>query len=345
MPNFVYDNKLIQNKYESVLLTDLQDSDFLTVDESLTASAGDTVEIVTRTVSGSVEDVAMGAGNTADITVTGIIRPYKVKTKQGRFIYWDEEAEKDPQAVDAGIQGMAELARNAWVEEAFKEAGKAYSRNIAANSFTFDAFADAVALFGEKDTDLRALVNPKDVAKLRKSLKDDLKYSEDYARTGYVGLVCGVPIKRTAACPEGEILIMKKDAVTLFVKKNTVIEQDRDIDKRENKIITRKVGVCALTKENHVVRIAKGNQFAFSINTVNAGADRITATTTGEAGEYLSNTPCDIYLNGIYIGSDASNEEGMLVFLHKTTIKKGDVFTVVAKRDGEVPYVTSVTVS
>ena len=81
MPNYTYENKVIENKYNSVLLSDLQDSDFLTVDESLTNNAGDTVEIVTRSVNGFVEDVAMGEGNTRDIPVTATISPYKVKTK------------------------------------------------------------------------------------------------------------------------------------------------------------------------------------------------------------------------------------------------------------------------
>ena len=337
MPNYTYPNKLIENKYESVLLSDLQDSDFLTVDESLTASAGDTVEIVTRTVSGSMEDVAMGAGNTEDITVSATVASYKVKTKQGRFVYYDEEAKRDPACVDAGVQGMAELARNAWLEEAFNEYNKAYSKQVETATANFDAFADAVALFGEKDTDLRALVNPKDVATLRKTLKDDLKYSEDFARTGYIGLCCGVPIKRSSAVPVGEILIAQKDAVTLFIAKNTEIEQERDANLRKNSVFSRKQAICALTREDHVVRIANKTQetlqFENSTGGNIAGATKVFAqiNTTENAKKMKIAGICFINNKQVYAGMFKASGEDYSEFNVELDepLKKGDVVKVI----------------
>ena len=360
MPNYTYENKVIENKYNSVLISDLQDSDFLTVDESLTAAAGDTVEIVTRTVSGDMEDVAMGAGNTGDITVSATVAPYKVKTKQGRFVYYDEEAKRDPACVDAGVQGMAELARNAWLEDAFFEYSKAYSKQITTATANFDAFADAVALFGEKDTDLRALVNPKDVAKLRKTLKDDLKYSEDFARSGYIGLVCGVPIKRSAAVPAGEILIVQKDAVTLFVAKNTEIEQDRDANLRKNYVYSRKQAICALTREDHVVRIAEAvqdsNQIAF-----NAPNNSNSATDWNKAGSryvflnyfddpsHPAGATAQFFVNGklvyigktVYDGVDYNEAKAELT----EPLKKGDVVKGIIHFNGYASLATGFTVA
>lgn len=348
MPNYTYENKVIENKYNSVLISDLQDSEFLTVDESLTASAGDVVEIVTRTVAGNMEDVAMGAGNTTDIIVTGIVMPYKVKTKQGRFVYYDEQVQKDPDCVDAGVKGMAEVARNAWLEEAFNEYNKAYSKQvtITGNGATFDNFADAVALFGEKDTDLRALVNPADVATLRKTLKDDLKYSEDFARTGYVGLVCGVPIKRSAAVPAGEILIVKKDAVTLFVKKDTEIEQERDANLRKNSVYSRKVAVCALTDETHVVRIAQEDptlaQSSFNVATnVNPG-NGMKWINISDA-KWVSGIKYYAFVNGVFAGSADTVDEGSATI--DAEFKNGDTILVIRKRDGYKAASKTVTAS
>ena len=337
MPNYTYENKVIENKYNSVLISDLQDSDFLTVDESLTASAGDTVEIVTRTVAGNMEDVAMGAGNTGDITVSATVAPYKVKTKQGRFVYYDEEAKRDPACVDAGVQGMAEVARNAWLEDAFFEYSKAYSKQIETATANFDAFADAVALFGEKDTDLRALVNPSDVAKLRKTLKDDLKYSEDFARSGYIGLCCGVPIKRSSAVPAGEILIVQKDAVTLFIAKNSEIEQDRDANLRKNFVYSRKQAICALTREDHVVRIADKakNDVSFGSNQdANvAGKSKVVVTmSTLENAEKITVSGI-LYINNkqVYIGKFVPNGADFTDFIVKLEepLKSGDDIKVI----------------
>ena len=333
MPNYTYENKVIENKYNSVLISDLQDSDFLTVDESLTASAGDTVEIVTRTVSGTMQDVAMGAGNTTDITVTGIVMPYKVKTKQGRFVYYDEQVAKDPECVDAGVKGMAEVARNAWLDEAFEQYNKAYSKQVTATgtAATFDNFADAVALFGEKDTDLRALINPADVAGLRKSLKDDLKYSEDFARTGYVGLCSGVPIKRSAAVPAGEILIVKKDAVTLFVKKNTEIEQERDANLRKNSVYSRKVAVCALTDETHVVRIAQEDPTLAQSN-FNVTASAANGYISISDMKWAAGITYYAFVNGVFVGSVNTVDEGSANI--PAEFKQGDAILVIRKRDG-----------
>lgn len=337
MPNYTYPNKLIENKYESVLISDLQDSDFLTVDESLTNNAGDTVEIVTRSVEGDVEDVEIGGGNTEDITVTATVAPYRVKTKQGRFKYYDEEVQRDPMTVDAGIKGMAEVARNAWLKEAFGEYFKSYSKQIASSSIGFNDFADAVAMFGEKDADLRALVNPATVATLRKNLKDDLKYSEDFARNGYIGLVCGVPIMRSAAVPAGEVIICQKDAVTIFVKKNNEVEQERDANLRKNMVYTRKVAVVALTNESHVVRIAAPQATATTVTTYTKGARRVEGACSTGAVVY-------VYVNGVFSGYTEAIENAYSVGTQEP-LKTGDTVLVVGHKEGEVAKGVTVTVA
>lgn len=328
MPNGTYPNKLIENKYESVLMSDLQDSDFLTVDESLTNNAGDTVEIVTRSVRGGVEDVAMGAGNTRDITVKATISPYKVKTKQGRFAYYDEEVQRDPMIVDAGIKGMAEKARNAWLFEAFHEYEKAWHNQVESSSIGFNDFADAVSMFYEKDADLRALVNPKTVATLRKNLKDDLKYSEDFARSGYIGLCCGVPIMRSNAVPAGEVIICQKDAVTIFVKKNNEVEQERDANTRENRVFTRKVAVVALTNESHVARIAAAQATKTTVTAPKNGTKTITGACSTDASVYA-------YVNNVLVG-EAIAENNAYTITASETLKTGDLVWVVGHKNGEV---------
>lgn len=328
MPNYTYPNKLIENKYESVLVSDLQDSEFMTVDESLTNNAGDTVEIITRSVKGNVEDVAMGEGNTNDITVTATVAPYKVKTKQGRFTYYDEEAQRDPMIVDAGVKGMAEVARNAWLGEAFEEYFKAYSKQVASSSIGFNDFADAVALFGEKDTDLRALVHPNTVATLRKNLKDDLKYSEDFARSGYIGLCCGVPIKRSNSVPAGEVIICQKDAVTLFLKKANEVEQKRDANTRKNEVFTRKVAVVALTNESHVVRIAATQATATTVTTYTKGTKTVAGACSTGATVY-------VYVNGVLVGSGEAVSNAYSITVPEN-LNTGDTVLVVGHKAGEV---------
>ena len=88
-----------------------------------------------------------------------------------------------------------------------------------------------------------------------KELQDDLKYNEDFVRTGYVGSVCGVPVIVTKAITNKNIYLASKEAVTLFIKKDTEVEQERDANVRNNKVYIRKVAVVALTDETKVVKL------------------------------------------------------------------------------------------
>ena len=96
-----------------------------------------------------------------------------------------------------------------------------------------------------------AWVNPKDMAALRKALKDDLKYVEAFVRTGYVGTVAGVNLYTKKDATLGTIVGGTKGAVTVFNKKGTEVEQPpRSVDEaniRQNSIFSRKYYVAAIT--------------------------------------------------------------------------------------------------
>ena len=49
-----------------------------------------------------------------------------------------------------------------------------------------------------------------------------------------------------------------KEAVSVFIKKDTEVEQDRDPDTRDNKFWVRKVAVVALTDATKAVKIHIG---------------------------------------------------------------------------------------
>ena len=96
-----------------------------------------------------------------------------------------------------------------------------------------------------------------ELAAIRKALKDDLKYSEDFSRTGYIGHICGVPVIVSKAVNKNEVYLATKEAVTVFIKKGTEIETHRDKNKRQNFIIARKYMVVALTDDTRVIRLVR----------------------------------------------------------------------------------------
>ncbi len=337
MAHYVYDNKVIQNKYESILKTKLDINNYLTVDHSLESAEGDDVEIYTRSVTGDFQDVAMGEGNTQDIEVTGTMRKYTVKTKQGRFAYFDEQARKDGLVVDTGLKGMAETSVNAWTQEAIAEYEKAYSRNVATSSLSFNDFVDAVAFFGEDGaTGLTALIHPKYHAVLRKNLKDDLKYNEDYVRTGYIGHVAGIPVVSCNVIPEGEVIISKKEAVTLFLKKASETEQERVPNIRKNIVYMRKVAITALTKENYVVRIAAAATTATTITATKAQKSITGAATTG--------AKVRVYVNNIFLGETTAASSAYSISA-TDDLAAGDEILVIAQKPGQVASYATATVA
>ena len=55
--------------------------------------------------------------------------------------------------------------------------------------------------------------------------------------------------------PANKGYLATKEAVSVFIKKDTEVEQDRDPDTRDNKFWVRKVAVVALTDATKAVKI------------------------------------------------------------------------------------------
>ena len=258
MGHTVYANFVLENKLEDLLTTSVNLQNYMTVDTSLTENAGMTKTIHVYTSTGDVEDLAMGVGNSADIEVTFTPQNYTVSVTQGRFQYYDEQEMKDPMVVDAGLYGLATRMTNDFTRKAIAELGKAtLTLDASATGLTFDAVVDAIAKLGvEDEKGYFLLINVADKAAVRKALGDDLKYVEDFARTGYIGSVCGVPVIVSKAVPAKTAFLANNKAVTLFIKKGSEIEQEREANTRNNKVFARKVALVALTDATKVVKIA-----------------------------------------------------------------------------------------
>lgn len=258
MAHTIYNNFIIENKLEDILTTHLDLNQFCTQDTSLTEEAGMTKKIHKYTATGNVEDLAMGEGNTGDIEVSFTEVPYVVGTTQGRFAYYDEQEMTDPMVIDAGLNGVASKMANdltAKVIAEFETASLSQTYT-AANGIGFDTVVDAIAKLNlEEETGLFLVISPADLAKVRKNLKDELKYVEAFVRTGYVGSVCGVPVYVSKACEAGHAYLATNEAVTVFTKKGMEVEQERDANVRKNTVYGRKVALVALTNDTKIVKI------------------------------------------------------------------------------------------
>ena len=258
MANKTYPNHVLANNFENQYATKLDLMQFCTVDDSLAGVAGDTVKINTYTATEGTEVLAMGEGNTKDIEVSYETKEYTIELLQNRFSYFDEEAMRDPKIVEKGQEhGVVDMFNTAQ-NKAMAEFGKA-TLVAPVSKFDFDAFVDGAALFDNElgELSIFALVNKKDVAEIRKNLKDSLQYVEAYARTGYIGSVNGIAVYTSNIATEGTIILATKKAVTYFRKKGTEVEQDRNPDIRKNQVWHRQIGVFAFTDATQAVKISK----------------------------------------------------------------------------------------
>lgn len=257
MANVLYPDIVIEKKYESILNTKLDMQQFLTVDYSLAENSGMKKTVVTKSVIGDVEDLAMGVGNTGYIEVTSVSNDYEVGVTQGRFAYYDEEAMKDDKVVEAGLTGLAEKMVNDFTNKAIAEWEKA-DLTLTGCTWTFDNVVDAIAKMNlENEEGLFLLISPDIVAAFRKHLKDDLKYVEGFVRSGYIGHVCGVPVYVSKAITGNKAVLATKEAVTLFIKKGVQREAERDANTRKNTEYIRKTALVALTDKTKLVLMSE----------------------------------------------------------------------------------------
>lgn len=303
MENQRYENFVLENKLKDQLETKLSMLDYVTVDDSLTQTAGMTKKINVYKATGEAEDVAEGKGNTQSITMSYDQREYIVGTTQARWTYTDEAEMTDPYMVDGGMEKLSESLVNkmsAKVNDEFWHATR-YVEVAANETAGYDHFVDAIAQFNkERDEELSlfALCNPAMRGKLRKALKDDLKYSESYVRTGYVGTVAGVPVIGDKLVPDNCIIIATKKAVTYFRKKNVTTEQEREGNIRTNIIYGRQVGVVAFTDETECVIIAPaGTKPTITTASIVAGDD----VTVG--GACAAGATVEMLVNGNLVGT------------------------------------------
>lgn len=256
-----YPNHVIETAIEDQYNSHLDLMRFCTVDNSLVGVAGDTKKIRVYNATDATEKLAMGDGNTKNIEVAYREEDYTILLAQNRFPYYDEELMRDPLVVDTGVKHMTTDMFNHTQADIFAEFNKATKSITLSGTDYFGAFVDAVAAMpGEAQEELEvfAFVHPNDKGAIRKALKDDLKYVEAYARTGYIGTVAGVNLYTKQDATEGEICGGTKKAVTYFNKKGVEVEQERDANIRLNKIYSRKYYLVALTDENYAFKIVKG---------------------------------------------------------------------------------------
>ena len=258
MANTVYQNFVLESRLSDLLNTKLNTRSLMTVDNSLTESAGMIKKINTYTYTGKVEKVTKGGKNTTRGAVSYTPKQYEVEVSQQVFDYYDEEFMQDPKVVEMGMNGAATLMVNDMNEKYFAELKKASLSHKVTGAFSYDAVVDAIQLMNlEDESGLFVIIGNDLKAEVRKDADFKAARQGEILFNGQIGNICGVPVLVSKLVPKDTAYLATKEAVTLFTKKDSEVEQERDGEIRQNTVIMRKVNLVALTDATKVVKITK----------------------------------------------------------------------------------------
>ena len=263
--NTVYPNKVIEAKAKDILTTQINARSMMTIDTSLTQNAGMVKTINTYTYTGAAEEVAAGSGNSTRGSIAYVGKDYTVKMVQQAFDYLDEDFMKDNVIVDYGIKGATSVMTNKMTSDFYTALATKSGATELVKGITFakgkeigyDVIVDAISELNiEDESEIFIIIPNKWKAALRKDADYKSAHMGDVIYNGQVGTIAGIPVVATKALTD-KAYVLTKEAVTLFMKKDVEVEQDRDADKRKNSIYLRDCYICALTDATKACRITE----------------------------------------------------------------------------------------
>lgn len=253
----MYENFILENKMTDLVNTNLNVNTLFTIDESLATAAGLKVIVNKYTYSGKVEKLAKGAKNSTKGTVTMIPTEYEVERYQQTYSYNDMDVMQDPYIVDVYSNGASTLMANEIKEEYFAELAK-ISNTHEYTTFNYDAVVDALAEIGREVEDDLFLVMGLDA---KQAIRKDPDYKSskqgEILYTGQFGDISGIPCVCSKLVPANTVYITAKDQVKFRVKKAGNVEQDRDIETKDNTVVYERHGLMSLVDETKSIKMTK----------------------------------------------------------------------------------------
>lgn len=252
-----YENFVLEHKMTDLVNTNVNVNALYTVDNTLALEAGLKKVINKYTYTGAVEKLAKGAKNTQIGSVAFVPTEYTVERYQQTFGYNDMDIMADPYVLDVMTTGAAQVMANEIREEYFAELAK-ISNTDTYDVFSYDVVVDALATIGrEVENDQFIVMGLDSKAAIRKDADYKASKQGEILYTGQFGDICGIPCVCSKLVPAGTIYITSKDAVKFFVKKDGSVEQDRDIETKDNTVVYERHGLMALVDESKSIKLTK----------------------------------------------------------------------------------------
>ena len=246
---------------------------FAKVDKTLTGIPGNTITVPKYGYIGDAEDVAEGvkcgtvklSTSITSATVKKAMKAVELTDEAVLSGYGNPVGETNNQLAKAIASKVDSDAM-----EVLREATLIYDGS--ASKISYEQIIDAIDLFDEEvNTEKVMFVNPKQITQLRKDsnfISAD-KYPGNVVMTGEIGMIANcriVPTKKVELDAEGNnylcpIVKLNNDAeteedtaaITIYLKRDTTVEKERDSLARKTAISADKHYAVALSDESKVV--------------------------------------------------------------------------------------------
>ena len=258
-----YDGTKLGNLIDPQVLADFLDVKMMdaikfaplcAVRTDLVGKPGDTLTLPKYAFIGLAEDVAEGAdvpmaklaANTVDVKVKKAGKGVQVTDEAVLSAYGDTVNE-------IGRQLLMSIAGK--VDNDCAEAFRKATLNVTAASFDKYVISDMIAKFGEDlEEDMTVLINPAHLATLRRD-KDFVEVNDGMViMNGEVGRLFGCRIVIANKVQKTEAFLVKAGAVKILMKRNVMVEADRDIVKKVNTYVVDEHYVAYLEDESKIVK-------------------------------------------------------------------------------------------
>lgn len=255
MAHTPYENFVLENKMTDLVNTNVNVNSLYTIDNSLALQAGLKKVVNKYTYTGTVEKLAKGAKNSTKGTAAYTPTEYVVERYQQTFEYNDLDILQDPYILDVLTTGASQVMANEIREEYFAELAKITNAHTA-SAFNYDVVVDALAKINkEVESDLFLVMGLDLKAAIRKDADYKASKQGEILYTGQFGDICGVPCVCSKLVPANTCYITAKDQIKFFVKKDGSVEQDRDVETKDNVVVYERHGLMALVDETKSIKV------------------------------------------------------------------------------------------
>ena len=249
-------SELLEKKITDIVNTKLNVMPLMTIDTSLTTAAGLKKVIHKYTYEGHVEKLAKGAKNTQKGKVTAAKTEYTVERYQQTYDYNDMDVMADPFLLDVLSDGAGKAMANEIRDEYFAEVAKISKTVQLKADFTYAGVVDALQQIGvEAEDGLFLLMGADAKAAIRKDADFIASRQGEMLYTGQFGSVAGIPCVFSKKVPAKTVYATKQSAVKFFVKNAGSVEQDRDIETKDNTVVYERHGFMALVDDTESAKI------------------------------------------------------------------------------------------